>query len=383
MPNFGPRWKLIDTKPIGKGGQSHAYLVRDANGSENERFVAKVLNGADDPARRMRLESEIEKCREFDHGNVVRFVDAGYTVTSHYPFLVLPYYEHRSLEEYRTKLSSDPLDILAFFAKICDGVAHVHAKGVVHRDIKPANIFVSTEGQPIVGDFGISYRDTEDRLTQAMEVVAPRWFGAPELRNGYLENPTKSADIYSLGKLLYWLFTGNVYDREEQDYEHRTLARVLDNSVPAYSFVDELVGVTVKYNPSDRKIGDAKDFATATRQNIDRIKVGGHVLDLNVPQRCIFCGLGFYRPAHDHASLPPGTRPTAKWPVLEARRNPPRLEVPAFGEVNIYATMREVADIVIGNKHGKPLLLVCDRCGNVQYFRLDLAPDGHGEHWQP
>jgi hypothetical protein len=139
----------------------------------------------------------------------------------------------------------------------------------------------------------------------------------------------------------------------------------------------------VKYNPSDRKIGDAKDFATATRQNIDRIKVGGHVLDLNVPQRCIFCGLGFYRPAHDHASLPPGTRPTAKWPVLEARRNPPRLEVPAFGEVNIYATMREVADIVIGNKHGKPLLLVCDRCGNVQYFRLDLAPDGHGEHWQP
>lgn len=215
-----------------------------------------------------------------------------------------------------------------------------------------------------------------------MEVVAPRWFGAPELRNGYLENPTKSADVYSLGKLLYWLFTGNVYDREEQDYEQRRLAQVLNNSVPAYAFADELVEVTVKYKPSDRKISDAKDFGTATRQNIDRIKAGGHVLDLNVPQRCIFCGLGFYRPAHDHVSLPPSTRPTAKWPVLEARRDPPRLELPAFGEVNIYATMREVADIVIGNKHGKPLLLVCDRCGNVQYFRLDLA-DGYGKNWRP
>lgn len=86
------------------------------------------MNGVDDPARRKRLESEIEKCKGFDHPNVVRFVDAGYTTTSNYPFLVLPYYEHRSLEEYRTKLSSDPIEILGFFAKICDGVTHVHEK---------------------------------------------------------------------------------------------------------------------------------------------------------------------------------------------------------------------------------------------------------------
>lgn len=383
MPDFGARWLLVDPKPIGKGGQSHAYLVRDGDGNPGDRYVAKVLNGVDDPVRRRRLDSEIEKCREFDHPNVVRFVDAGHTVTSNYPFLVLPYYEHRSLEEFRAELHNDPIEILSFFARICDGVAHVHAKRVVHRDIKPANIFVSGERQPVVGDFGISYRDAEDRLTRQREVVAPRWFGAPELRNGYLESPTPSADIYSLGKLLYWLFTGEVYDHEEQEYGQKKLADVLDRAVPAYSFVDRLIDATVRYEAKDRKISEAKVFAGAIRGTIQRIKAGGHVLDLNVPQRCIFCGQGTYRAAHDTVPLQPAMRPADKWPTVEKRRSPPRADVHPFNPQDMYLTMRDVADLVVGRRYGIPLLLVCDYCGNVQYFRLDLAPDGHGEHWLP
>jgi serine/threonine protein kinase len=383
VPDFGARWQIADPKPIGKGGQSHAYLVRDAYGSTDDRYVAKVLNGVDDPARRQRLETEIERCREFDHPNVVRLVDAGHTVKSNYPFLVLPYYEHRSLEEFRVELHDDPIEILTLFAKICDGVAHVHTKNVIHRDIKPANIFVSAERQPVVGDFGISYRDAEDRLTREMEVVAPRWFGAPELRNGYLENPTRSADVYSLGKLLYWLFTGKVYDREEQDYGQRKLAGVLDATVPGYSFADQLVEATVRYNPGERKIAEAEDFASATRQTTERIKAGGRVLDLRVPKRCMFCGLGFYRAAHDYVPITSGLRPAEKWPGVEKRRNPPQADAPPFNPPDIYGTAREVANLIIGHRKGIPLLLVCDYCGNVQYFRLDLAPDGHGKFWQP
>jgi hypothetical protein len=68
-----------------------------------------------------------------------------------------------------------------------------------------------------------------ESLTETQEVATARWFGAPELRNGHLDNPTAAADIYSLGKLLYWLFTGRVYDRDEQEYEteDRKLSNVL------------------------------------------------------------------------------------------------------------------------------------------------------------
>lgn len=377
MPNFGPRWQKVDTKSFERGGQCRAYLVRDAQDDRSGMYVAKVLDGSDEPNRRQRLLNEIERCREFDHPNVVRLVDSGETVKSGYPFLVLPYYEEGSVEVFRSKLQN-PLETLSFFAEICEGVAYVHEKGIVHRDIKPANIFVARNRRPVVGDFGISYRDTGDRLTRTMEVVAARWFGAPELRNGYLENPTPAADVYSLGKLLYWLFTGCVYDREEQDYgtEERRLVQFLDRSVPAYSFVDDLVEATVKHRPADRSMS-AKEFGEAARRTIGRIQAGGHALDLRLPQRCLFCGTGEYQP------LDP-------LPQIEQRLAPrdPRIVNP-YAQPDIYKEMRDRAKSAFGSGgtgggHGSlgPLFLICQHCGNVQEFRLDLAPEAV-KNWKP
>jgi hypothetical protein len=46
--------------------------------------------------------------------------------------------------------------------------------------------------------------------------------------------------------------------------------------------------------------------------------------------------------------------------------------------------MRNAAGTVLNvHKVGIPLLLICDYCGNVQYFRLDITQDGHGENWRP
>jgi hypothetical protein len=64
------------------------------------------------------------------------------------------------------------------------------------------------------------------------------------------------------------------------------------------------------------------------------------------------------------------------------RRNPPQPD-PMNRRPDIYTTLREVAQVMIANNRGIPLLLACDHCGNVQYFRLDHTSDGHGEHWLP
>jgi serine/threonine protein kinase len=306
MPDFGSRWPLVRKDPLGKGGQGHAYLVSDAQDHEGLHYVAKVLSGAsltDQSPRWKRMEEEVEVCRSFNHPNVVRLIDSGHTQNSQYPYFVMPFYTSGSLKESGALLGSAPLEIFNFFARVCDGVAHAHSKGIVHRDIKPANIFLDAAYQPIVGDFGLCLRFDADSLTETMEVAAARWFGAPELRNGHLENPQPSADIYSLGKLLYWLFTGRVYDRDEQEYDRadKKLPHVLaqsdfdteanhDERMHAGAFADEIISQTVRYQPADR-IQRADELASTVRKAIARVQSGGHALDMRLPQRCLFCGL--------------------------------------------------------------------------------------------
>jgi serine/threonine protein kinase len=303
MPNLGSRWLPVDKEPLGEGGQGNAFLVSDAQDPRGQRYVAKVLKGAkltDQSPRWKRLEEEVAVCKSFDHPNVVRIVDSGHTLGSGYPYFVMPFYPGGSLQKGRMQFGS-PLEIFIAFADICDGLAHVHGKRIVHRDLKPANIFLGAS-QPVVGDFGLCFRFDAESLTETMEVATARWFGAPELRNGHLDNPLPCADIYSLGKLLYWLFTGRVYDRDEQEYgvDDRKLSYVLaqrgintttgvidDRLIHAGAFADEIVQQTVRYRPVDR-IQDAVELASKVRRLIARFQAGGRAIDQRLAQRCLF-----------------------------------------------------------------------------------------------
>jgi serine/threonine protein kinase len=350
-----------------------------------------VLKGAkltEQSPRWKRLKEEIKVCRSFDHPNVVRVIDSGHTQRSGYPFFVMPFYSGGSLKKTRAQLRS-PFEIFSVFAEICDGLAHVHSKGIVHRDLKPDNIFLETK-TPVVGDFGLSFRLEAESLTETMEVATARWFGAPELRNGHLDNPMPCADIYSLGKLLYWLFTGRVYDRDEQEYDvdGSKLARVLaqrgintttrvvdDRLIHAGAFADEIVSQTVRYRPTDRR-QDAGQLAAAVRQVISRFEAGGRALDLRLPQRCLFCGIGEYQVLEP---LPP----------VEKRLAPLDQTISPYSRPDIYRQMRDRARGAFGpggtgggEGSVSPLFLICQHCGNVQEFRLDLVREVIG-NWRP
>lgn len=392
MPHLGPRWVVVEKEPLGRGGQGQAYLVSDAQNPDGERHVAKILNGArltEQSPRWKRLEEEIEVCRSFNHPRVVRVVDSGHTQQAGYPYFVMPYYAGGSLQESRAQFSS-PLAVLALFAEICDGVAYVHERGIAHRDLKPANIFLDA-GHPVVGDFGLCFRFDAKSLTETMEVATARWFGAPELRNRHLDNPTAAADTYSLGKLLYWLFTGRVYDRDEQEYgtEDRQLAKVLeqrgintttgvidDRLIHAGAFADEIVSQTVRYQPTDR-LQHAGEVASRVRCLIARFEAGGRSLDLRLPQRCLFCGIGGYKPLEE---LPP---------ARERLKPPDPTVVNMYSQPDIYKKMRDRARNTFGSGGTgggdgslAPLYLICQHCGNVQSFRFDLAQAAI-KNWKP
>jgi serine/threonine protein kinase len=391
MPDLGTRWQIVEKQPIGRGGQGHAYLVKDRQQETDQLFVAKVLNGANlntESPRWKRLEHEVEVARSFEHPNVIRLVDSGHTATSSFPFFVMPLYQGGSLDNEQRQKLGDPASIFEFFAEICDGVAYVHSKGIVHRDLKPANILLDALKRPIVGDFGLCFRFEAESLTEPMEVATARWFGAPELRDGHCEEPPLSSDVYSLGKLLYWLLSGNVHDSHEQDYGRpdRKLG-VLRKDEPAYAWADELVAQTVKYEPKARVL-TAADLAKRARSLAQRVLAGGRHLDIRIPQRCLYCAAGTYTPIGE-LGFGQQRYGRSTYPDVETRRKiRPGMESVVGDNENPYTFMKEAIHGFLGHGYGPVnqgamLILVCNYCGNMQQFRFDRTTDGHGENWRP
>jgi serine/threonine-protein kinase len=86
--------------------------------------------------------------------------------------------------------------------QLCAGLAAVHERGVLHRDLKPANIMLDEHGEVRITDFGIAALASEDPREMS---GTPAYMSPEQLDGGEL---TVRSDIYSLGLVLYELFTG-------------------------------------------------------------------------------------------------------------------------------------------------------------------------------
>jgi serine/threonine protein kinase/Flp pilus assembly protein TadD len=100
--------------------------------------------------------------------------------------------------------------VLWIGARLADGLAHAHERGIPHRDLKPANILLTDEGQPMLLDFNLS-EDTKLRDSAAGAFVGGTLpYMAPEhleaIQGGVRPVDTRS-DVYALGIILFELLT--------------------------------------------------------------------------------------------------------------------------------------------------------------------------------
>ncbi|HEX8907709.1 MAG TPA: serine/threonine-protein kinase [Anaeromyxobacteraceae bacterium] len=91
--------------------------------------------------------------------------------------------------------------------QVCEGLAHVHAHGLVHRDLKPSNIMVDDARRVRLMDFGlVKLASDAAHITQHGRVVGTYRYMSPEQARG--EPVDLRADLYSLGVILFELLCG-------------------------------------------------------------------------------------------------------------------------------------------------------------------------------
>lgn len=172
-------------------------------------------------------------------------------------FIVREYFEGETLAESIQKNGSmTPTEIRAFVPKICDILSYLHRQNppVIHRDIKPQNIIQTTHGDIKLIDFGIArkYCSTQDQDTT---LVLTRPYASPE-QFGYKQSDNRS-DIYSLGKVLLYLVTGNEHLTESIKDPHdidriKPFRKVEHNTLLQDNHLMEAIAHCIAFDPNRR-----------------------------------------------------------------------------------------------------------------------------------
>ncbi len=151
-------------------------------------------------AKLRRLRAEAHNSANLAHPNIAALFD--YYEHDGIGFLIMEYVPSKSLADlYHKEKVVEPTRLLPILIQTARGLFVAHSHGVIHRDVKPANIMVSKTGSVKITDFGVSYSNDQEQITQDGMVVGTAQYISPEQAQG--EQATAQSDIYSLGIVAY------------------------------------------------------------------------------------------------------------------------------------------------------------------------------------
>ena len=206
---------------IGRGAMAEVYRALDVT---TQAYVAVKFmrhQALADPISIARFTREAEVQARLRHRNVAALLATG-IVDRTEPYLVVELLRGTSL---RTALKHAgkiaPQRATSYAWQALQGLAHVHAAGILHRDLKPANIMLEASPGPIdravLIDFGFATFEGSSKLTAQGTVVGSLTYIAPERLRG--EPVDARSDVYSTGVILFEMLAGRAPFVATDDFE--------------------------------------------------------------------------------------------------------------------------------------------------------------------
>ena len=194
------RYRIIGL--LGRGGMGEVYRADDLKLGQPValKFLPQAL--ASDPVRRERFFAEVRITRQLAHPNICRVYDIAEVDGQH--FLSMEYIDGEDLASLINRigyLSNEKA--LEIARQLAAGLAAAHERGVLHRDLKPANIMIDGHGRVRITDFGLAIAARTNARPENSGTPA---YMAPEQFAG--KGATVRSDIYSLGLVLYEIYSG-------------------------------------------------------------------------------------------------------------------------------------------------------------------------------
>ena len=187
---------------LGRGGMGEVYKAEDLK--LNQTVALKFLpeHFAEDAAAHERFIGEVRTARQVSHPNVCRVFDIGEVDGAQ--FLSMEFIDGDDLSSLLRRIGRLPPDkALEIGRELCAGLHAVHQAGILHRDFKPANVMIDGRGKARITDFGVA--GVESELKEGAIAGTPAYMSPEQIAGKEL---TAKSDIYSLGLVLYEVFTG-------------------------------------------------------------------------------------------------------------------------------------------------------------------------------
>ena len=186
---------------LGKGSLSTVY--KGVHRYLNMPVAIKVLQHdmAMDPDFFNKFKEDSVKIVQLNHDNIVKIYDIANLYRT--IFIFMEYLEGDSLDNILDRTPQQPLNrVIEILLQICSGLAYSHERGLLHLDIKPANIFVLTDDQVKLNDFGLSFPKGSigTSLAKTVQYMSPEQIAGERL--------DEQTDIYSLGIIAFEMITG-------------------------------------------------------------------------------------------------------------------------------------------------------------------------------
>ncbi len=236
-------------REIYRGGQG-VVLAAHQQSTKRDVAVKLMLDGAlASETEQARFDREVELVAQFRHPNIVTVHESGRTERGR-RWVSMELVDGVRLDESCRELcgggapstGEQATAVVRLFLPICEAIAYAHRLGVIHRDLKPGNVLVTSEGRPVVLDFGIAkLAGTKQGTTKTGDFVGTLAYAAPEQLGSLPEMVDTRADVYALGVMLFECLTG----RRPGNLEGMSLAEsvraVTERDAPRASSVNPAV----------------------------------------------------------------------------------------------------------------------------------------------